>query len=209
MQFFAEGVHNMYKGFAVTAVLVLLLSAAGHAQLLNMQSFGMDPFNSAFTLGGDGGAGSTNSMVMEESQLATDQTSHVTQYQGEAAAVVQGAGAVGSVGLLGVTQGVFPSQGPPIGGVQTQWHLGGSAGPWDQNQDLWAALDQDVISDDGIGSALGIQNLVGIQTQLTFTLWGGSANVQGLGLSLFDGLINVGGGGTLIHGDAAVVAGQN
>jgi hypothetical protein len=198
----------MYKGFAVTAVLVLLLSAAGHAQLLNMQSFGMDPYNSAFTLGGDGGAGSTNSMVVEESQLANDRASHVTQYQGETAAVVQAAGAVGSVGLLGVNQGVL-SQGAPIGGTQEQWHLGGSAGPWDQNQDLWAALDQDVISDDGIGSALGIQNLVGMQTQLTFTLWGGSANVQGLGLSLFDGLINAGGGGTLIHGDAAVVAGQN
>jgi hypothetical protein len=201
----------MLKGFAVTGVLVLLLSCAASAQLLNYQDFVMEPFNSAYTLGGDGGAASTNSMVTEGSQLADDKCAHVTLYQGEAAAVVQGAGAVGSCGVLGVNQ--YPeAQGPdlynsgPPKGMQTQLHTGGCAGDFIQPpQQLYFGLGQDVTNLGGVGSALGIQQAVGIQTQLAFNLWGGTANVQGLGVTLFDGIVaQAPGAGTLISDQASV-----
>lgn len=192
----------MFKGLAVSAVFVFLLSSATGAALLNDQAFLILEGNTAFAPLGDGGAGSTNTAVVDQSQMANSVVDHVTVFQGETAALTQGAGAVGSVAPFGVTQQGFGY------GEQYQFHPGGGTNPVMQSQLLNADLTQNLIDGGGLGSAVGIQSLVGIQTQLAFTLWGATANIQGVGVTVFDGMAGGPGGGTMIGGGTTIGVNQ-
>jgi hypothetical protein len=190
----------MYKGLAVLAVSAFVLLSPAQADVLNVQSVDFGAGNTVLTAG-DGGGGNTNLLTVGTSQLATS-PGHVTAYQDTAGSLIQAAGANGGGGAIGVVQ----SGGGLIWQVLGQ-PSGTSMGF--QDQDMVVVLDQEVIdAGGGAGSAVGIQNFVGIQTQLTFTMWGASANIQAIGVTLFDG-VGGGPGGVAIGGTAQIGVGQD
>ncbi len=187
----------MFKGFAVSVTLLLLVASTATAFGLNQFQIGSLGSTNGATVVGDGAAGNINALTMDLSQLGTDGPTHTTAFQGTTAGLMQSAGAVGMGGVFDVGQagggGAWQHQIPAIGY---------------QNQDLGAVLVQDVTKIGGQGSALGLQTFVGVQTQLTFTPWGGSANVQGIGVSLYDAVGGGPGGGMQVAGGADISAGQ-
>lgn len=189
----------MSKGFAVSAVLLLLLSSAAVAQV-QVQDFGLGQTNYV-GLVGEGAAANINVTSAAIDQLVTGPC-HTTGYQSTVGSLVQGAGAVGMCGILEVYQGGLSD------GFQIQGQLPGVPNSDFQYQDLNAHLGQDVKKIGGQGSALGLQTFVGVQTQLQFNPWGGSANVQGIGVSLYDAVGGGPGGLTTVDGSANFAAGQ-
>ncbi|NLZ07263.1 MAG: hypothetical protein GXY19_19010 [Phycisphaerae bacterium] len=187
----------MFKGFAVSLTLLLFVATAGTSAALFQTQGGILGGTNGVTVVGDGAAGNINALTMDLSQLGTDALTHTTAFQGTTGALLQSAGAVGMVGLFDVDQ-----CGVALAG-QTQIPAVGY-----QNQDLNALLNQDVTKVGGQGSALGLQTFLGVQTQLTFTPWGGSANVQGIGVSLYDAVGGGPGGSTQVAGGANFSAGQ-
>ena len=169
----------MVKGFTVAALLVLLLSSAAMAFIDQGQGFVVGNANTVLAVGPDSGAANTNAVTVAQDQLATDGGGHITAFQGEVGSLVQSAAASVICGALGITQ-----NGAGLAG-QGQNHPGGVASLGTQDQFLTGAFTQDVVGN-GLGSALALQNFVGFQTQLTFTMFGASVNTQGLGVSLFD-----------------------
>jgi opacity protein-like surface antigen len=193
----------MVKGLAVSALLVLLLSSASFALITQNQGFLLGNTNGVLAVGPDSGAANTNALTIVQDQLATDRSGHVTSFQGEAGSLVQSAGAQAICGVLGIEQA-----GQGIAG-QFQLHPGGCTSLGFQDQDLTAGLEQHVIGD-GFGSALALQNFVGFQTQLTFTMFGASANTQGVGVTLADAFGGSGSGPAMniIHAGANFGIGQ-
>jgi hypothetical protein len=106
-------------------------------------------------------------------------------------------------GVLGVEQ-----TGLGVAG-QAQSQDGSCGDLGTQIQDLNANLDQGIIGD-GLGSALALQNFVGFQTQLTFTMFGASVNTQGVGVSLMDAALGDGTGAinSVVHAGANFGIGQ-
>jgi len=184
----------MFKGFAVSAALLLLLSSAAVATT-QVQGFVLGQTNSAAVLG-EGAAGNINATTVAVDQFATGPC-HSVGYQGTAGSLIQAAGAVGMCGLFEVCQAG--------GGYGLQSQIPGTD---IQNQKLDAWLIQDVDKIGGQGSALGLQTFVGIQTQLSFNPWGGSANVQGISASVYDAVGGGPGGATTVGGTAGFTAGQ-
>jgi len=171
----------MRKGCAVAAVLVLLLSSASLAAICQTQGFVLDNTHAILTTGPDGAATNTNTLIVAQDQLAIDAGGHILAFQGETGSLVQSAGAAAITGILGVVQ-------TGLGfGAQGQVQNGSGFDLGTQLQDLHANLSQSLIGD-GLGSALGLQNFVGFQTQMVFTIYGASANSQAIGVSLADGL---------------------
>lgn len=190
----------MVRGFAVSAVFVLLLSSAAVAAIGQAQGYLMDNQNNVATTGG-GSALNTNGLNVSQSQLATDQSSRTTSYQGEVGSLNQSAGAFPVSGVLGANQSGVAS------GVQAQVHPGGiSIGA--QDQDVDALLVQDLFGE-GVGMALALQNFVGIQTQVTFSLFGASANFQSVGVVQYDALGGPNPVNNVISGGADIGAGQS
>jgi len=113
--------------------------------------------------------------------LATDRGSHVTAFQGETGSLVQSAGASAIAGTIGILQGGLGY------GAQTQQQDGSPGNLGAQIQNMDADLTQAIVGD-GLGSALGLQNFVGFQTQMVFTIFGASANTQAVGVSLVDAM---------------------
>jgi hypothetical protein len=188
----------MVKGFAVSALVVLLLSSASIAAINQDQGFLVANFNGVLANGPDSGASNTNALTVAQDQLATDMAGHVTAFQGGAGSLVQSAGAMAICGTLGVEQ-----SGWGLGG-QDQFQNGSCGDLGDQDQNLTAGLNQNIIGD-GLGSALALQNFVGFQTQLTFTMFGASVNTQGVGVSLMDAALGDGTGAI----NSVVSAGAN
>jgi hypothetical protein len=187
----------MFKGLTVTAALLLLLSSVSFAQVLQMQNFGMGQNNGAMVLG-DGAAASINASTVAVDQLAIDVGCHSAGYQSTVGSVIQGAGVAGMCGLFSVDQ--------VAGAIGGQVQMPGTD---IQDQTLLAGMDQNVTKIGGQGSALGAQTFVGIQTQLSFNPWGGSANVQGIGVSQYNAVGGGPSGGTSIGGTANISAGQS
>jgi hypothetical protein len=188
----------MVKGFAVSALVVLLLSSASTAAINQDQGFLVGNLNGVLAVGPDSGAANTNALTVAQDQLATDRCGHVTAFQGEAGSLVQSAAAMAVCGMLGVEQTGWG------GGAQGQTQNGSCCDLGNQLQNLDAGLDQNIVGD-GLGSALALQNFVGFQTQLTFTMFGASVNTQGVGVSLLDAALG-GGNGPV---DSVVHAGAN
>ncbi len=186
----------MLKTIAIVMILTLTASAA-LAVDIQVQGFGMTGLNGA-SLAGDGSAANSNALMSTNSQLATNGVTHNTVFQGVAGSLIQSAGAMGMGGLFTV------GQAGNAGGLQTQVpSLGIHA------QDLDADLYQDVLKVGGEGMALGLQTFVGIQTQLSFNPFGGSANIQGIGTTLYDAAGGGPGSGMSIGGGTTIGAGQN
>lgn len=188
----------MYKRFAVTAALLLLLSSIASATpALQQQGFGLGQTNYVGVLG-DGAAGNINVTTAAIDQLVTDVCCHSTGYQSTVGSLMQAAGAVGMCSGLDVLQiGTAGGSQEQIPGTDQQVQTLGA--------DLWQEVNKAPM---GSGSALGLQTFVGVQTQLSFNPWGGSANVQGIGVSLYDAVGGGPGGQTNVGGAASFGAGQ-
>ncbi len=184
----------MFKGFAVSAALLLLLSSGAMATV-QTQGFGLGQTNYVGVLG-DGAAGNISFTTAAVDQFATGPC-HSSGYQSTVGSLVQAAGAVGMCSALNVCQAG--------GALGYQAQIPGTD---QQVQDIDAGLVQNVNKVGGQGSALGLQTFVGVQTQLTFNPWGGSANVQGIGVSLYDAVGGGPGGATAVGGGANIGAGQ-
>lgn len=188
----------MYKRFAVSAALLLLLSfAASASAVLQSQDFGLGQTNYVGVLG-DGAAGNINVTTAAMDQLVTDVCCHSTGYQSTVGSLMQAAGAVGMCSGLDVLQiGTASGSQDQIPGTDAQVQNLGAQ--------LWQEVNKAPM---GSGSALGLQTFIGIQTQLSFNPWGGSANVQGIGVSLYDAVGGGPGGLTNVGGSASFGAGQ-
>ena len=190
----------MVRGFAVSAVFALLLSSSAVAVVNQAQGFLVDNQNHIAMAGG-GSALNTNGLLVSQSQLATDPVYRVTTYQGGIAALNQSAGAFPVTGLLGVSQSGLAA-GAQLQSQPNGWTLG------TQIQDLDALLMQDIFGE-GSGLALALQNFVGIQTQVTFTMYGASANFQTVGVGQWDVLGGSGPVNNVISGGVDIGVDQN
>jgi hypothetical protein len=187
----------MLKGFSVAALVVALVASTAVAlPSLNFQAFDMDLQN-AVLQAGDGSASNTNLGVLLDAQGSTDDIRHTTAFQGFNGAITQTAGAVGMGSVAGVLQS------GELSGMQIQNPTTGQ-----QTQTVGSDLDQSVFKAGGTGSVLGIQSAVGIGTQLIFTPYGATANVQAIGDVLYDGIGGGPSGAVTINGGATVGAGQ-
>jgi hypothetical protein len=187
----------MHKGLTVSAVVVALLaSTAGALPNVQFQDFALGLGNGV-TLLGDGSAANTNLLTLGQMQLAADDVRHTTAYQGVNGALMESAAAVGSNGLFGAIQSGTLSGGQYQDSVMDY-----------QSQALEGNLGQEVYRQGGNGSALGIETLVGIGTQLIFTPYGASANIQAIGDVLYDATGGGPGGSTTVGGGAIIGVGQ-
>jgi hypothetical protein len=187
----------MVKKISIT-IVVALVSTAAFADTGQMQGFSITGLNGAAT-SGDGSAANNNAITLLNSQLATDNVTHETSYQGTAGSLLQSAATVGSGGLYNVAQA------GDIAGLQAQLPSLGV-----HTQDLTADLAQDVYKvGTGTGTALGLQTFVGIQTQLSFNPYGGSANIQGIGTTLYNAAGGGPGASMSIGGGANIGVGQS
>jgi hypothetical protein len=192
-----KGVLKMLKGFSVAALVVALVASTAVAfPEVNFQTFDMDLCN-AVLQAGDGAASSTNWGLLLDAQRSTDDIRHTTAFQGFNGAITQTAGAVG----MGLAAGVL--QDGELDGMQYQNPMTGQ-----QSQTVGSDLDQSLFKVGGTGSVLGIQSAVGIGTQLIFTPYGATANVQALGDVLYNGIGGGPCGSVTINGGTTIGAGQ-
>ncbi len=187
----------MFKGFAVSVALLLSATAAASAIGLNQNQGFWEYAGNGASLVGDGAAGNIGTFTVDLMQFGVDNTTHTTAYQNTAGALMQSAGVSGMGGVFNVDQDAV------MAGGQIQIPVVDL-----QDQNLSAVLGQDVTKVGGMGTALGLQTFLGVPTQLAFTPWGGSANVQGIGVSLYDAVGGGPGGGMQVAGGANLSAGQ-
>jgi hypothetical protein len=187
-------------GFVVCIAIVCVLSSGAFAAIGQAEGFLIGAGN-GLTLLTDGAAGNVNIVIVDNSQEASSPSGRITARQSETGSLVQGASAVGTGGIFEAAQGG--------GAIGEQWQFVpdfGSLGV--QGQDLDAGLGQEVVKMGGVGSVLAVQAFVGCQVQFIVTPFGISANVQYVGVALFDGL----GGGpdstTGVSAGANIGAGQ-
>jgi hypothetical protein len=201
--FSRKGVEIMVKGFAVSALLVLVLSSASGASILQDQGYLLGNTNGVLAIGPDSGASNTNALTVAQDQLSTDAAGHITAFQGEAGSLVQSAGAMAIAGVLGVEQSGWGLA------AQDQFQNGSVGDLGNQDQDLTAGLQQGIVGD-GLGSAVALQSFTGFQTQLTFTMFGASVNTQSVGVSLMDAALGDGSGpiNSVVHAGAEFGIGQ-
>jgi hypothetical protein len=186
----------MVKGFAAAALVVALAASTTSAFPGDFQQFGLSLDNGVLQIG-DGAASSTNWGLVLEAQERTDDIRHTTAFQGFNGAITQTAGASG----LGIIAAVC--QDGALAGRQYQNPRTG-----EQWQHLGTDLDQSLVNAGGSGSALGVQTALGIGTQLIFTPYGATANVQAIGDVVYDGTAGGPGGTIHIDGGTAIGLGQ-
>jgi len=182
-------------GFVVCIAIVCVLSSGAFAAIGQAEGFLIGAGNGV-TLLTDGAAENVNVVIVENSQDASSPSGRVTAMQSETGSLVQGTSAVGMSGIFEAVQGA--------GAVGEQWQFApnfGSLGV--QSQYLDVGLGQDVVKLGGVGNVIAVQALIGCQVQFIITPFGISANIQYVGVALFDGL----GGGP--DANTAVSAGAN
>jgi hypothetical protein len=191
-----KGVQNMVKSISMIVIAVLMPSLA-FAQDAQVQGASIVGSNGA-GIANDGSSASNNVITVANSQLATNSVLHETTYQGMADSLIQSAGTIGTGGVFTVGQAAEAAN------LQVQ-----SASLGVQTQDLAADLYQDVVKiGSGTGTALGLQTFVGIQAQLSFNMYGGSANIQGIGTTLYDAATGGAGTSMSVGGGTTVGVGQ-
>lgn len=177
----------MLRAYVVCLATVLVLSAGAHAGISQIDQFNIIGKNLALVVGGPGSAtvGNMATVIQGQSTILPGGTAAI---QNQNAMLSQGAGVVGSGGLVGIFQGAKAC------GAQGQLALG-FAGPKVQGQALGVNLLQAALKGNGPGSAGGAQGFVSNQNQV---LVGGGrvmnesqfigaaqyANVSGAGSSL-------------------------
>jgi hypothetical protein len=181
----------MHKGFAVSAVLVFMLSSGTFAVIDQTQQFNIGTSSVGVLTGaGTGAMMSVNVIPVTNSQEAIDGSGNIQTVQIGVASLFQGAMAAGLCGVYG-----FQPDGSAAG---QQWQGTNdyfSTGSGSQN--VGTALTQNVITIGRYGTASALQSFIGNQTQLILNPYGVNANVQCIGINMFDGI--GGAAGTLIN----------
>jgi hypothetical protein len=177
-----KGNSKMNKLFAVSIVFVLLLPSGTFADGVGQaQGYLIDAGNGASVGGaGYGAVMNTNIATVINKQESSNAFGHLKAVQIGFGSLAQGASAVGIGGLFGAEQDAF------VVGEQRQFG-NDFYNLVLQQQNLDANLQQDVFkAGNGIGSALAIQSFIGGQAQFMLTPFGASANIQVVGVGLFD-----------------------
>lgn len=171
----------MGKGFAVSIVLVLLLSSGTFGAIDQIQQFNVGASNIGSLAGAGAGAISSFNVVPLTNVQTTSVGDGLQYVQIGVGSLYQGGTAGGLFGQYGFDQGAAAS------GVQFQvspnvYTLGA------QGQDMGTLLTQNVVGTGGLGSAVAVQNFIGGQTQLATAPYGVQVNAQVLGVGVLDGL---------------------
>lgn len=168
----------MYKILGVSLIFIFLPVCASFSAPSQLQNFLVSSENSALLAGGPlGGIQNTNLALVSQNQNTSDRYSLTKALQFENAILIQGAYAAGMDGAFGVGQ-VANALG---GQLQT---IGSGIGV--QNQIFDALFTQEAVKSGGIGAALGIQALIGVQVQVIVSPKGANTNVQYLGIGQTD-----------------------
>jgi len=173
----------MLKVFVVSIVFILLLSPGIFADAVNQdQQFNVVTSNIGTLVGsGTGAMSSVNLVPIANIQQVSDGSGNIKFVQIGVASLVQGGSAAGLCGIYGFNQGASAS------GYQWQTSPGYfSLGL--QGQNMGASFSQSVINVGGLGSAVGFQNFIGGGNQITLTPYGVKADVECLGVGLFDSI---------------------
>jgi len=175
----------MHKGFAVSIAIVLLLISGAFADdqgTEQEQQFVITAANyGALDGAGVGSVSSFSIAPFANIQQTTVESGNIQYVQTSIGSLFQGATAAGFLGAYGFEQGAL-TMGNQWQDSPSYFFLG------NQGQDFGYDFEQDIFTIGGLGSVVAIENFVGNQNQFIVTPYGVSANVQILGVGLFDGV---------------------
>jgi hypothetical protein len=170
----------MYKGFALSVVVVLLISSGALAAIGQAEGFSIGALNMVQRVGGAGWAEGGNLVMVGHSQKAY--IVGAAAMQKETGILTQNASVYGTCGITKVQQNASAD------GRQSQLVMSGRGGFQTQGQSLTISLDDVVRQTGTIGGADGVQSFVGGQNQILVTPGGTSANSQVVGAAQFAGV---------------------
>jgi hypothetical protein len=174
----------MYKGFALSIALLLLLTAAGFAEIDQEQIFAVGSTNVGVLSGTSAGAiASFSASPVVGFQMATDGDDNTKYLQISNSSLVQAAGTVGVYGDYGYVQNALVSS------TQTQSSLLDYLSLGVHSQSVGAAFSQSTISNGLFGSTVASQNFIGTAGQLVSTPYGVSANFVAVGVDSTAGVL--------------------
>ena len=174
----------MYKGFALSIALLLLLTTAALAEIDQAQIFSVGSTNVGVISGTSAGAVSSfNATPIVGFQMTTDGDDNTKYIQLSSSSLVQAAGSVGVYGDYGYAQNAVVSS------TQTQSSLLDYLSLGVQSQSVGAAFSQSTISNGLFGSTVESQNFIGTAGQLVSTPYGVSANFVAVGVDSTAGIL--------------------
>lgn len=174
----------MYKGFALSMALLLLLASAVFADIDQAQIFVIGSSNAGVLTGTSAGAvASFSATPVVGFQMATDGDDNTKYIQLSNSSLVQAAGTVGVYGDYGYVQNAVVSS------TQTQSSLIDYFSLGTQSQSVGAAFSQNTISNGVFGATVASQNFIGTSGQLVSTPYGVSANFIAVGVDAAAGVL--------------------
>ncbi len=174
----------MYKGFALSIALLLLLTTAVLADIDQAQIFSVGSTSVGVLTGTSAGAvASFSATPVVGFQMATDGDDNTKYIQLSNSSLVQAAGTVGVYGDYGYVQNAVVSS------TQTQSSLLDYLSLGVQSQSVGAAFSQSTISNGIFGSTVASQNFIGTGGQLVSTPYGVSANFVAIGVDAAAGVL--------------------
>lgn len=174
----------MYKGFALTIALLLLLPSATHADIDQAQIFNIDSSSTGILSGtSTGSVVSFNATPVTTFQMVTDGNGGTKYMQVSNSTLVQAAVTAGLYGDYGFSQNAV------VTGNQTQSSLPGYLSLGIQNQNIGAVFSQNTIANGAFGSTIAIQNFIGTGGQIITSPYGVSANFIAVGVDSSVGVL--------------------
>ena len=176
----------MLRRFALSVVIILLLSSGAFAFIGQVEGFSIGAANLVERSGGFGSATGGNMLTANHHQVGFDACTGMVAIQKEGGVLGQAASAAGACGTTGVEQEA------EVCGLQGQF----ATNPRMQGQVLGVSLGQTAYKDGGVGGAEGEQGFVGGQLQILSSPRGTSVESQFVSVAQYSA---VGGGH---HSDA-------
>ncbi len=174
----------MYKGFALSLALLLLLSSATLADINQAQEFIIDSTSVGVLTGtSSGSVVSFKATPITTFQMVTDGDGGTTYMQVSNSSLVQTAVTAGLYGDYGFVQNAVAA------GNQSQSSLPGYFSLGTQNQSLGVVFSQNTISNGAFGSTIATQSFIGSGGQIINTPYGVSANFVAVGVNSLGGVL--------------------
>ena len=165
----------MLRRFALSVVIILLLSSGAFAFIGQVEGFSIEANNLVGRAGRCGSAEGGNMLVAYHEQMEYDACSDTIAIQKEGGVLGQCASAVGRGGRSGVGQEAS------VCGLQGQL----ATNPQMQGQVLSVSLGQKACKSGGVGGAEGAQGFVGGQSQIISSPTGTSTESQFVGVAQY------------------------
>ena len=174
----------MYKGFAFSIALLLLLASNTFADVAQIQTHYVNSINEGL-IGGNSSASMASFTVtpVANFQFAEDGGGNAKYLQVSNSALVQAAGAVGVYGDYGYENSAN------VSGSQTQASTEGYNSLGTQNQSTAALFSQNTVSNGSFGSAVVAQNYIGTGGQMVSTPYGINVNFMAVGVDANAGML--------------------